>query len=200
MEGVEAVQFFPHPGKLDRLAGNMEDRQGSAAAGISIQLGQDHARQRQGFGKCPGCIDGVLPLHGIHYEQGFDRLQQRFQLTDFRHHRLIDSQPSGSIHDHDVVEMPSSEIQGIQRDVFWLLARHDGKKAGTGLLSQHFKLFYGSGTIDIAGNQQHLLLFLLHQPLGQLSAAGGLARSLQAGHKYHGGRSGCQIEVGFFAT
>ena len=46
MERLQAIQFFACAQKLDRLTGNLPDRQGGPTPGIPISFGENHARQR----------------------------------------------------------------------------------------------------------------------------------------------------------
>ena len=116
------------------------------------------------------------------------------QLLDFFHHRGINRQTSGGVHDQHIVVMLARKIQRRQRNVARLLADVRGEKINVQLLCQSAQLFDGSRAVHVATDQQHFFLQLLAQQFGQLAAGGGLARTLQTGHQDHGGRHGGEIE------
>ena len=102
VERLDAAQFLADTDKLDRLAGHVPHREGCAAAGISIELGEDHARQRQASLKAratsphPG-------LHGVDHETGSRPLHRGVQLGDLAHHGLVDRETAGGVDDEDVL-------------------------------------------------------------------------------------------------
>ena len=53
----------------DRLAGDRLDRQRGAAAGVAVELGQDHAVEVRGLVELLGDVDRVLAGHRVDDEQ-----------------------------------------------------------------------------------------------------------------------------------
>ena len=53
------------------------------------------------------------------------------------------------------------------------------------LPGEGLELVDGRGTVDVAAHHHHFLAVALAEQLGQLRRAGGLARTLQAGHEHH---------------
>ena len=194
MEGFEAVGLLAHADELDRLAGDLAHRQGGAAARIAVQLGEDHAGQRQRIAECLGGIDRILPGHRIDHEQGFNRFERGVQLLNFRHHRGIDSQAPGGIDDQHVVIMLARKIQRGQRDILRFLADVRGKEVNFQLLRQRAQLLDRRRAIHVATDQQHFFLVLVAQQFGEFAAGGGLARTLQTSHQDHGRRGDGEIE------
>ena len=64
MEGLQRRGLLADPEELDRLAGDVADRQRRAAAGVAVGLGEDDAGQRQGVVERLGGVGGVLAGHG----------------------------------------------------------------------------------------------------------------------------------------
>ena len=116
------------------------------------------------------------------------------QLLDLRHHRIVYREPACGVDDQHVVVMPLRIVQRGQRDVLRLLADVGGEEIYLQLFRQRVQLLDRRRAIHVAADQQHLLLVLVAQQLGELAAGGGLARALQTGHQDHGGRHGGEIE------
>src|SRR3972149_6390578 len=187
MKGFEAVELFAHTNELDRLAGDLPHRQRRTAARIAVQLGEYDAGQRQRIAECLRGVHRVLPGHRIHDEQRLDRLERGVQLPDLFHHRGIDGQPSGGIDDQHVMVMFACIVQRGQCDVLRFLADVGGEEVDLELLRQRAQLFDRGGPIHVAADQQHFLLVLVAQQLGEFAAGGGLGFSLPASHQDHGG-------------
>ena len=85
-----ARQLLADAGIFDRFACYVAHGKCCTAARITIQLGQDHAGQRQGIAERLGRIDRILAKHRVDNEQRFDRFERRMQLGDLFHHRLVD--------------------------------------------------------------------------------------------------------------
>ncbi len=69
VELLELVELLAHADELDRLAGDGPDRQRGAAAGVAVELGQDHAVVVEGLVERLGDVDRVLAGHGVEHEQ-----------------------------------------------------------------------------------------------------------------------------------
>ena len=116
------------------------------------------------------------------------------QLLYLLHHRGVDSQPSGCIDDQHVVVMLAREIQRGQRDILRLLAGVGLEEVHFELLRQRAQLFDRSGAVYVATDQQHFFLLLVAQQFGKLSAGGGFACALQAGHQDYRWRGDGKVE------
>ena len=90
MEGFQAVELFANPDKLDRLADNRLNRQGRAAPGVAIQLGENDALDADSLveGRCH--VYGFLPGHGIDDEKRVSRPGGFLDRLEFLHQGLID--------------------------------------------------------------------------------------------------------------
>jgi hypothetical protein len=116
-----------------------------AAARVAVELGQNHAGQRQRVGERLGDIDGVLALHRIDHEQRLDRLQLRVQLADLAHHLLIDCEPARRVDDQHVVIVFARIIERARRDGDRFLRDVRCEEIRAGLRRQHFSCSIAAG-------------------------------------------------------
>ena len=65
VERLELVELLPLADELDRHAGHLPDRQRRAAAGVAVELGQDHAVELERLVEGLGRGDGVLAGQGV---------------------------------------------------------------------------------------------------------------------------------------
>ena len=133
MEGIESVEFFADPDKLDRLTGDMADRKCSTPARIAVELGQHNPGEWQRFAEGPCGIHRVLALHGVDHKEGFDRLEYVVQRADLGHHFGIDPQSPSRINQQHVVVMRARPLDSGARNVHGLLVRGRGEPVGIDL-------------------------------------------------------------------
>ncbi len=121
-------------------------------------------------------------------------------LFDFVHHRFVNVQTTGGIHQQHVVEFELRFFQRGVDDINRFLADIRREEIHANLLSQRFELFDRRRAIDVGRDDQHFLLVLLAQEFTQLTDAGGFTRPLQTRHQYYGWRLRSQIQgLVFFA-
>ncbi|MNQ65492.1 hypothetical protein D3C85_799480 [compost metagenome] len=195
MERIERFALLAHAEELDRLAGDGAHRQCGTATGVTVDLGQHHAGQRQRLAKGLGGVGGVLAGHGVDHEQGLDRLDGGVDLLDLAHHLGVDVQATGGVDDDDVDELQLGLADRRLGDIHRLLAGIGGEEGDADVSGQGFQLFDGRRAVDVRGNHQHRLLLALLEEARQLADCGGLARALQAGHQDHRRRRGVQRQV-----
>ena len=107
-------------------------------------------------------------------------------LLDFVHHRFVNVQSTGGIHQQHVVEFQLRLFQRRVNDVNRLL-RHVGREeVYANLLGQRFQLFDRRRAIHVRRNHQHFFLVLFAQEFPQLTDAGGFTRTLQTRHQHDG--------------
>ena len=121
-------------------------------------------------------------------------------LFDFVHHRFVNVQTTGGIHQQHVIEFEFGFFQRGVNDIDRLLANIRREEVHADLLGQSFQLFDRRRAINVRGDHQHFFLVLLAQEFTQLTDAGRFTRTLQARHKHHGWRLCSQIQgLVFFA-
>ena len=102
MERLERIVFFADADELDRLPGDLADRERRAAAGVAVHLGEHDAGERKLLVELVGGVDRVLSGHRVGDEQDFLRVEQLFQRLHLVHQLIVDVQTSGGIDDEHV--------------------------------------------------------------------------------------------------
>ena len=75
-KGSMSASFSPVPENLMGLPVTARDGEGRAAAGVAVELGEDHAVDAQLLIEGLGHVDRVLAGHGVHHQEdllGLDR-------------------------------------------------------------------------------------------------------------------------------
>ena len=177
MEQLQIGHLFADTAELDGLAHHSLDAEGRAAAGIAVQLGEDHAVNAQILVEGLGHVDGILTGHGVHGEEDFLGLDFRLDAAKLLHEGIVDVKAAGGIDDEHVAAIVVGVLDGLfggfDRILRAVLVHGD-----VDLLAHHFQLLDGGGAVNIAGGQ-HGLLALLAQVIGQLTAHGGFTGALQ---------------------
>ncbi|MNM16854.1 hypothetical protein D3C81_271140 [compost metagenome] len=173
----------------------MAHRQGRAAAGVAVRLGEDDAGERQRFVERLGGIGSILTCHGIHHEQGLDRLDGGVEILDLRHHLGVHVQTTGGIDDHHVIEFLARLIDGGGGDRHWFLGHIAREEIDRDVIGQGLELLDRRRAVDVGTDHQHLLLVALLEQFGELAHSRGLTGTLQARHQDDGRRLCGQIEL-----
>jgi hypothetical protein len=182
VERLDAAQFLADTDKLDRLAGHVPHRERRAPAGISVELGEDHARQRQALVEGARHVDRILALHGVDHEQGLHRLHRSVQLGDLAHHGLVDRETAGGVDDEDVLVMRLRVLERAAHDVHRVLAGVGSDELRFSLGGDGLQLLDRRRPVYVCRNHRDLFLFRGEQPR-ELARRRGLARTLQARHQ-----------------
>ena len=101
-ELFQAIRRFAHTDELDGLAGDGLHRQRGAAAGVAVQLGEDHAVQVQPVVECLRRADSVLPNHGVDDQEDVARVGAPVDLGQLLHQQLVNGQTTGGVEDDHV--------------------------------------------------------------------------------------------------
>lgn len=97
-------------------------------------------------------------------------------LLNLIHHRFINVQTTGGIHQQHIVEFELRFFQRGINDINRLLTHVRREEINANLLGQRFQLFDRRRAIDVSGNDKDFLLVLFTQEFTQLSDAGGFTR------------------------
>ena len=180
VEFLELVELFADADELDGLAGDGLDAQGSAAAGVAVELGQNDAVELQPLVELLGGVDGVLAGHRVADQVDLVRRDRLGDLGHLRHHLLIDVQPAGGI-DHDHI---LAVLLGIADAVFGDLDGVFGGLIGIdrnpGLFAEDFQLLDSGRSLQVVGDHQGMSA-VRHEVLAQLGGGRRLAATLEAG-------------------
>ena len=97
VEDLQRIVPFADADELDRLARDLMNREGRAAARVAVQLGQHYAGKTQPFVELPGALDRVLTHHRIRNEQDLARPQLGSDLAQLLHQLIVDVEPPGAV-------------------------------------------------------------------------------------------------------
>src|SRR2546430_1969832 len=90
IERLERVGLLAHADVLDRHAGHAVNRERGTAAGIAIELRQDHTREPDTLVEPARDFYGVLPRHPVRDQQYFFRRHRRLERLQLIHHLGVD--------------------------------------------------------------------------------------------------------------
>ena len=138
VERLERFALLAHTDELDRLASNGTYRQRGTATGVAVDLGEDHAGQRQCVTKGLGGVGRILAGHRVDHEQGLDRVDRGMQRLDLAHHLFVDVQATGGIDDNHVDELQLGFFNSGVGDVDRLLAQVGREEGHAHLAREHF--------------------------------------------------------------
>ena len=178
MEDFEVIQLFTGTLELDGLAGDRQHREGCAAAGIAVGLGEDDAVDADRFVEGLGDVHGILTGHGVHDQQSLVHGDSLFDLDQFLHQHFVDLQAACGIEDDDVIAVVLGVGQCLFGDGRRLFAGQ-GEDRRTGLFAHHLQLVDRGRTVDVAGHQ-HRAAALLDVVFCKLCCVGRLTVALQA--------------------
>ncbi len=185
VEALQLIELLADRRVENRLAGHRLHGQRRAAAGVPIELRQQHAVELNPFRECLRHVDRVLAGHRVEHQEdvvGLGALADRRQLL---HQLLVDVQASRRVDDHDVLAggagLAQRPIGDLDRIAFGALLIDPG----SGSLAHRDQLLDGRRALRVAGHQRGPLS-ILDEVLGELRAGGGLARALEPGHQDHG--------------
>ncbi len=147
-----------------------------------------------------GEIGGFLADHRIHHQQ---HLIGRCGFADphhLLHHRLIDLEPAGRIHQHGVETLGLGLGDASGGDRFRLGLGPQAEHLHPDLTAQGGELVDGGGTVHVGRHQQGLAPLLLEVE-AELGRGRGFAGPLQACHQHHRGAFAVPFgEGGVFAA
>ena len=183
MEALEVGQALAGGGEQDRGAGDAAHGQGRTAAGVAVELGEDHAGEADAVAECDRGVDGVLTDHGVQDEEdlvGDDGVADADRLV---HHLGVHAQTAGGVHDDDVVTISACLLDtgaGHGHRVAHAVAGFGRPHVHPGALGDDAQLRDGVGALEVGGHQQDALA-LVAQPAAELPGQGGLTGALETG-------------------
>ena len=128
MEVLDLVQLFTDADHLDRATGDGPHRQCRAAARVAVDPGQHDTGQGQAGLEPLRHIDSVLAGHRIGDQQNFIGIDGSVHRSRFRHQRLVDLQPAGSVeNDHvNAVRLRLGHVPHLEVRLAAAVQRLDG--------------------------------------------------------------------------
>jgi len=159
------------------------DREGGPAAGIAVELGEDHRIEGQRLVEGAGRGHGVLADHGVDDQERVVRIGGVGDPPDLLHEGGVDGQAPGGVDDGDVLAQAARLFHPGPGDRHGVggLAEH----GDPGLRPQNPQLLHGGRALEVGPDEDRVAPLLL-PPLGQLGRGGRLPGSLQTGHQHDG--------------
>ena len=188
VELLELVLLLTGGGEQDRLAGDRLDREGSAAAGVAVELGHDDAVEVDDLGELLGDRDGVLAGHRVDHKQHVLRLDRLLDVRELLHQLGIDVKAAAGVDDEDVLALGDRPISSPGGDL-------DRVAVGALLVDVDARLGADLDQLVDRGRPVHVARgdgdggAVLAQIARELAGRRGLTRPLEAGHHDHSRRA-----------
>jgi len=171
---ARTIKFFTDTGEFDRLAGNRFHAQGSAAASVTVEFGEDGAGDVQGLIEMRRNIDGFLAGGSVEDEQSFLRFDQVAQPDEFLDEGFVNLEAAGGVEDECVAIVRLCEVERATsdfKDVGLAFLHENGQ---LDLLSELFELVHGGRAIDVRGDEQRSSALFVEEP-AKFGAGSGFA-------------------------
>ena len=181
IEDLKAVELFPETDEFDRAPGDFADRQRGAAAGVTIELGQNESGQVERLVEVLRNRDRLLTERGIRDQQNFIRLHRLPDADQFLNHVLIDLQPSRGVDDHHVNSFGASLFDRVEGDCGDVDAGPFRMDRNVDFPADDFELIDRGRPVDVTGDQQHFLA-VAPEFQGKFSRGCGLAAAVESDH------------------
>ena len=176
----DRVVLFADADKLDRLADDLLDREGSTAAGVAVHLGQHDPGDADTLVKHLSRANSILPGHRVRDEEHLDGFCLGLDLFELDHQLVVNVQSPGRV-DHQRVKAELGRVlDGTANDrhriagLFCLVNRYING------ICDNLELFARRRTIDVDRDEKRLSLLIVRQPPRDLTGRCGLTRALQA--------------------
>ncbi len=198
VERLERVVFFTDADEFYRGARNFADREGCAATGVTIELGENHTCDAELFVKFTRGANSVLPDHGVGDKQDFRGIQFALQHLQFVHQLGVDVEAAGGVDEDHVVGGKFCFAHCAAHDFEWFVGSCAWPARRAGGTRDLGELFAGGGAINVGGDD-HRTMAMLGEPFAHFSGGGGFAGALQADDEPDGGRARAELRFGLAA-
>ncbi len=199
MKQLQGIVLFAHADELDGLSGDLANGKRRATTGVTIHLGEYHARERQFLVELVGRLHRVLAGHGVGNEEDLLRIEDLLQRLHLVHQLLVDVQPAGGVNDEHVAGVIDGLAAGFLHQPF------DSRgvrfldlafvEMGLDGLGYHLELLACRRTVNV-NRDQHGPVSALLEPVRQFARGSGLAGTLQTRHQHNCGRLGGELQLG----
>ena len=198
MELEELVELLALADVFDGLAGDGAHREGGAAAGVGVELGEDDAGDADGFVEVAGDGDRALAGGGVGDEERFARGDEGVEALEFLDQAVVDLLAAGGVEDEDVAGLGFGPLDGFGGDLDDVgFAGLRGEDGNADLAADGGELVDGGGAVEVAGDEERLAA-LAFEAAGELRGGGGFAGAVEAAEEDAGGR--VEVERDLIAT
>ena len=181
VEHLERVELLAGRRELDRLAGDRLDAERGAAAGVAVELRQDHTVERDALVERLGDVDGFLAGHRVDDEDHVLRLRLVAHPLELGHQLVVDLQAARGVDDDGVETRFARAGDAAPRRLDGVL-RVGPEDRDLNLRAELLELVDRGGTLQV-GRDQPGLPALAAQVQRELGGGRRLARALQAGEQ-----------------
>ena len=165
MELLEVGDLLAGGREGDGPADDLLDREGGAATGVAVELGEDHAVEGEGLVERLGDVDGVLAGHRVDDEERVVGLDGLGDLADLLHQLGVDGEAAGGVDDDDVAALVARFLDAAPGDGDGVGGLAEHRHAD--LLAEDAELLDGGGALEVGADQQRVAALLL-EPAGEL--------------------------------
>ncbi|KAF5051850.1 hypothetical protein DSECCO2_414800 [anaerobic digester metagenome] len=189
IERLDVVHLLADTDVLDGFSNNRTQRQCGTAAGVTIELGENHPGNSDFLLKFLGDGNSVLTGHRVCNKERFIRLDGITNPLDLIHEGLVEVHAPACIDDQNVALLLLCLGKGCLCNLGRVFLPGKGEHRHTNRLTEDLQLQDGRRPDQVGGNQ-HGTPALPLEAGSQLCAGGGLAGSLQPHHQDDGGGVG----------
>ena len=183
MEDLELVELLADRGELDRLASHGADREGCAAARVTVELRQDHAVEGDPLLEGGRHVTASWPVIESRTSRTFVRLRLGADPWELVHQRVVDLQPAGGIDDDDVATLRASLLDPDASRLYRVLAL-GARDGDLELPAELLELRHGRGPLKVGGDEKRRAA-VLAQHQRELAGCRRLPRALEADEQDH---------------
>src|SRR5690606_37470292 len=143
-ELLELVERLAHAEELDRLAGDLLDRQRSATTRVAVELRHDHAVDVEALVERVGDVHLVLTGHRVEDEEDVRGRDRLVDVVELLHQGLVDRESAGGVEDDDVAALLHRRVDRLATDRDRILAL-GGVDRCAELAAERLQLLDGGG-------------------------------------------------------
>ena len=179
----KSASFSPVDGESDRSPDHFLHRQRGAAAGVTVELGEDDPVERERLVERLRRGDGVLARHGVDDEERVVGRHRLGDLADLIHQFGVDGQATGGIDENDVAPVLARVADRLPGHFHRIGGLAEDRYAD--LVAERLQLLHRGGPLKVGRHQERVTTLAL-EPSGQLGRVGRLTRALQTSHQHDG--------------
>jgi hypothetical protein len=180
VEDLELLKFFARACEFDRLTCDRAEREGGAATGITVELGEDDAGKAKGGMEALGDAYGLLSSGSIANDEDFLRLKKIAESLEFLDEWLIEFLSASGIENLHIAACGIAPVQCLAGNLKHMgLAFFGAENRNIDLPAENGELVDSGGPMEVASNEEGRAA-LRFSKAGQLGRGGGFSRAIEA--------------------
>ena len=171
-------------------------RQRRTTTGVTVDLGEDHAVEPDRLVERGRDVHRFLTGHRVDDEQRVGRVHRVAHAPQLVHQVGVDLQPTGGVHDHQVLAEARRLVERRARDLDRVLRPVVGRgpHREVELAAEHAQLLDRGRALQVGGDEQHAEALALEHPR-ELPGGGRLSGALQAREHHDRRRLRAHLEL-----